>query len=161
MEPMLKDRLTHHINDEVTTNAFMGDVLYQLARYEDTGFSVEELESLREKKLQKSVSVLHATAESYEENGKEQIDGTLDQISRQMAIEALNREYLSGATVNMCGLEVAMDVIEELPSAQPEIQFLDFLWNAINPNDMEKYLSMYHSKEEKRNGRIDQQAECD
>lgn len=121
MEPMLKDRLTHHINDEVTTNAFMGDVLYQLARYEDTGFSVEELESLREKKLQKSVSVLHATAESYEENGKEQIDGTLDQISRQMTIEVLNREYLSGATVNMCGLEVAMDVIEELPSVQPNL----------------------------------------
>lgn len=67
MELMLKDRLTHHINDEVTTNAFMGDVLYQLARYEDTGFSVEELEYLREKKLKVDVSVPYVTAESYEE----------------------------------------------------------------------------------------------
>lgn len=40
----------------------------------------------------------------------------------------------------------------KLPSVQPENEFLDFLWNVINPNDMEKYLSMYHSKEEKRNG---------
>ena len=42
-----------------------------------------------------------------------------DTIYRRVAIDALNREYLSGATVNMCGLEVAMDVIEELPSAGP------------------------------------------
>lgn len=67
MELMLKDRLTHHINDEVTTNAFMGDVLYQLARYEDTGFSVEELEYLREKKLKVDVSVPYVTAEISEE----------------------------------------------------------------------------------------------
>lgn len=67
MELMLKDRLTHHINDEVTTNAFMGDVLYQLARYEDTGFSVEELEYLREKKLKVDVSVPYVTAGISEE----------------------------------------------------------------------------------------------
>lgn len=33
--------------------------------------------------------------------------------------------------------------------------FLEFLCNTINPNDMEKYLSMYHAAEEKANGMVE------
>ena len=43
----------------------------------------------------------------------------------------------------------------ELPSAQPKnenLKFLEFLWNTINPNEMEQYLEMYSSKEVKSNG---------
>ena len=141
-------------------------------------------------------------------------NGTLDQISRQAAIDVLNGEITVTGEANakavlkyirdvstkirnlpsiqpeiilckdctwcqnihgkvFCSREGAMDRIEPdsycsygeretdgsditLPSIPPETmpenEFLDFLWNVINPNDMEKYLSMYHSKEEKRSG---------
>lgn len=44
--------------------------------------------------------------------------------------------------------------IRELPPVQPKSEdskFLEFLWNTINPNEMEQYLAMYHAKEEKVN----------
>ena len=44
-----------------------------------------------------------------------------DLISRQAAIDALNHELRCGAVINQCGLEVAYEVIEGLPSAEPEI----------------------------------------
>lgn len=40
----------------------------------------------------------------------------------------------------------AIGTVEELQESK---RFLDFLCDAINPNDMEKYLSMYHSTDEK------------
>ena len=49
----------------------------------------------------------------------------------------------------------ARKLIEEAPSAQPKnenLKFLEFLWNTINPNEMEQYLEMYSSKEVKSNG---------
>ena len=57
------------------------------------------------------------------------------------------------AETRLMSLEPEQKKDEWIPcSEQPENEFLDFLWNVINPNDMEKYLSMYHSKEEKRSG---------
>ena len=44
-----------------------------------------------------------------------------DTISRQAAIDALNHELRCGAVINQCGLEVAYEVIEGLPSAEPQI----------------------------------------
>lgn len=32
------------------------------------------------------------------------------------------------------------------------VEFLEFLFNVINPNEMEHYISMYHCKEEKSKG---------
>ena len=43
-----------------------------------------------------------------------------DLISRQAAFDALNHELRCGAVINQCGLEAAYEVIEDLPSAQPE-----------------------------------------
>ena len=43
-----------------------------------------------------------------------------DTISRQAAIDALNRECCCGAVIDHCGLETAMDIISELPPAEPK-----------------------------------------
>ena len=43
-----------------------------------------------------------------------------DLISKQAAIDALNHELRCGAVINQCGLEMAYEVIEGLPSAQPD-----------------------------------------
>ena len=42
--------------------------------------------------------------------------------------------------------EEAADAIEELLQKE---KFHAFLWNVINPNDMQLYLEMYHSGDEK------------
>ena len=42
-------------------------------------------------------------------------------ISRQAALDALNHELRCGAVINQCGLEVAYEVIEDLPPAEPQI----------------------------------------
>ena len=44
-----------------------------------------------------------------------------DTISRQAAMDALNNELRCGAVINLCGLEAAYEVIEGLPSAEPQI----------------------------------------
>lgn len=43
-------------------------------------------------------------------------------------------------------LKQAADAIEELLRKE---KFHAFLWNVINPNDMQLYLEMYHSGDEK------------
>ena len=43
-----------------------------------------------------------------------------DTISRQAAKDALNHELRCGAVINQCGLEVAYEVIEDLPPAEPK-----------------------------------------
>ena len=43
-------------------------------------------------------------------------------------------------------LDAAADAIEELLQKE---KFHAFLWNVINPNDMQLYLEMYHSGDEK------------
>lgn len=42
-----------------------------------------------------------------------------DCISRQAAIDAINHELRCGAVINQCGLEMAYEVIEGLPPAEP------------------------------------------
>lgn len=42
-------------------------------------------------------------------------------VNRQAALDALNHELRCGAVINQCGLEVAYEVIEGLPSSEPEI----------------------------------------
>ena len=81
-----------------------------------------------------------------------------DCISRQQVIGAL-RNYLVGKNVPCDGTLtcrlIENEVINKLPSAQPKnenLKFLEFLWNTINPNEMEQYLEMYSSKEVKSNG---------
>ena len=44
----------------------------------------------------------------------------------------------------------AADAIVELTRRE---KFHAFLWNVINPNDMQLYLEMYHSGEEKQEAR--------
>ena len=53
--------------------------------------------------------------------GQKQAAGSGDLISRQAAMDALNNELRCGAVINQCGLEVAYEVIEGLPSAEPQI----------------------------------------
>lgn len=82
-----------------------------------------------------------------------------DLILRRQAIDAL-RNYLVGKNVPCDGTLtcrlIENEVINKLPSAQPKtddnLKFLEFLWNTINPNEMEQYLEMYSSKEVKSNG---------
>lgn len=50
-------------------------------------------------------------------------------------------EWLRGFIKKYC-----LGTVEE---CRENKKFLDFLCNAINPNDIEKYLSMYHSTDEK------------
>lgn len=64
---MATDRLTHHVNDEVTTNVLMSDILYRLAEYEDIGYSVDELKSLLERKLLRDEFKQDVTEERYKE----------------------------------------------------------------------------------------------
>ena len=64
---MTTGRLTHHVNDEVTTNVLMSDILYRLAEYEDIGYSVDELKSLLERKLPRDEFIQHVTEERYKE----------------------------------------------------------------------------------------------
>ena len=47
-------------------------------------------------------------------------------IERQAAIDAINHELRCGAVIDQCGLETAHDIIEELPSAQPEPQEIGY-----------------------------------
>lgn len=42
----------------------------------------------------------------------------------------------------------AVGIVKE---CQENKTFLEFLYSVINPNDMEKYMSMYNSKNEKNN----------
>lgn len=45
-----------------------------------------------------------------------------DLISRQAAIDALNHEYRCGDIISQCRIEIAIDIINELPPAQPELK---------------------------------------
>ena len=52
-------------------------------------------------------------------------------------------DFAYGAQQALCE---AADAIEELLQKE---KFHAFLWNVINPNDMQLYLEMYHSGNEK------------
>ncbi len=79
----------------------------------------------------------------------------VDAVSRKDAIKDVC-DALKVAFAIDEDLEEALDIItttiSTLPSVRPDTKFLDFLWNVINPNEMEHYLSMYHSSEGKTDG---------
>ena len=77
-----------------------------------------------------------------------------DLIDRQMVLDAFGlsdetrKHSGDGSGYDTMMLYEIQDILEGLPSAEPEIEeklgFLEFLWNVINPNEMEQYWSMYH-----------------
>lgn len=78
-----------------------------------------------------------------------------DLISRQAAIDELVKMLGYCFQADEEVLDAVVTTVRELPSAQPKnenLKFLEFLWNTINPNEMEQYLEMYSSKEVKSNG---------
>ena len=64
--------------------------------------------------------------------------GSLPTNAKYESIKALEevQQYRAIGTVNEC---------------RENKEFLEFLYNRINPNDMEQYLSMYHGSSEKIN----------
>ena len=73
---------------------------------------------------------------------------TDDLISRKAAIRVVCEKDCYMLEPCASGCEVTW-ALEELPTAEPEYEgkgFLEFLWNVINPNEMESYLAMYNSK---------------
>ena len=78
-----------------------------------------------------------------------------DTISRQAAIDALDAigHIATMPDGDKCIRRSAVKyTLSMLPSAPPEHDgFYEFLFNVINPNDMEKYIAMYHSKGVKSN----------
>ena len=64
--------------------------------------------------------------------------GSLPTNAKDEAIKALEevQKYRAIGTVEEC---------------RENKEFLEFLYNRINPNDMEQYLSMYHGSDEKIN----------
>ena len=78
-----------------------------------------------------------------------------DTISRQAAIDALDAigHIATMPDGDKCIRRSAVKyTLSMLPSAPPEHDgFYEFLFNVINPNDMEKYIAMYYSKGVKSN----------
>lgn len=81
----------------------------------------------------------------------------------EKAIDCLkaDKEYLTD--MKICDgeeMDVAIKALEEMrqyraigtvEECRENKEFLDFLYNIINPNDMEQYLSMYNCSDEKIN----------
>ena len=81
----------------------------------------------------------------------------------EKAIDCLkaDKEYLTD--MKICDgeeMDVAIKALEEIQQyraigtveeCRENKEFLDFLYNIINPNDMEQYLSMYNCSDEKIN----------
>lgn len=81
----------------------------------------------------------------------------------EKAIDCLkaDKEYLTD--MKICDgeeMDVAIKALEEVQQyraigtveeCRENKEFLDFLYNRINPNDMEQYLSMYNCSDEKIN----------
>ena len=86
-----------------------------------------------------------------------------DLISRQAAIDALTSEIEHNPPIDCIdsafirGVKVARRIINDLPAAEPNHDgFLEFLFNVINPNEMEQYMSMYNNRTGvKADGRAD------
>lgn len=47
-----------------------------------------------------------------------------DLIDRQKALDGLEYEIKYGAEIDRCGLDTAYDIIENLPSAEPELKWI-------------------------------------
>ena len=61
----------------------------------------------------------------------------------------LNRDRWSDITARS-----TVDLSEATPL--DDKKFYEFLWNVINPNQMEEYLAMFNAKQEKTDGSDDQ-----
>ena len=58
-----------------------------------------------------------------------------DLISRQKALDGLKYEMQYGAVIDQCGLDTAYDIIENIPSADPErtTKVSNQIFNSANP----------------------------
>lgn len=80
--------------------------------------------------------------------------------------EIINRLHLHGKTMTQDEAFFIMDALEEIQQYRAigtveefkeNKDFLEFLYNHIPPNEMEQYLSMYHTKDKTvTNGYADQ-----
>ena len=79
----------------------------------------------------------------------------MDTIERQVALNAVDAigHIATMPDGDKCIRRSAVKyTLSMLPSAPPEHDgFYEFLFNVINPNDMEKYIAMYYSKGVKSN----------
>ena len=90
----------------------------------------------------------------------EDVGSVKDQLEKQPCEDAISRKavinalfYASDNNCDVVLITELMNRINSLPSVTPTTEndkFIEFLWNTINPNEMEQYLAMYHSEEEKR-----------
>lgn len=82
-------------------------------------------------------------------------------MTEQKAIEIIKREeqWESNSSISKA-FNIAIEALEEIQQyraigtveeCRENKEFLDFLYNRINPNDMEQYLSMYNCSDEKIN----------
>lgn len=73
-------------------------------------------------------------------------------IDADKLIEKLSAGLDNPEELPVISIGTVMRMIDAEPEAQPEHDgFYEFLFNVINPNDMEKYIAMYHSKGVKSN----------
>lgn len=80
----------------------------------------------------------------------------INEIRNRECIECIGNEIECGS----CFYKMAIKALEEVQEyraigtveeCRENKEFLDFLYNRINPNDMEQYLSMYNCSDEKIN----------
>ena len=67
-----------------------------------------------------------------------------DLINRQAALDALNHELRCGAVIDQCGLEMAYEVIEGLPSAQSEPRWIPCS-EKLPEDGTEVFVYLYHN----------------
>ena len=62
--------------------------------------------------------------------------------------DALKNFYLGYIAVSLTAIA---DELHEMNKKHDDTEFLNFIFNHMNPNDMENYLSMYESGKENKN----------
>lgn len=73
--------------------------------------------------------------------------GTVEELKAAMKYVSLAKKHGTvGKAIDACAEYEAIGTVSEL---QEKMNFLEFLCNAIQPNEMEQYLSMYHASGEK------------
>ena len=86
---------------------------------------------------------------------KEALDMAIKALEQEPCDDAISRQAVLDMMQMRMGAKELYRAVYDLPSVTPATEndkFLEFLWNTINPNEMEQYLAMYHAKEEKTNG---------
>ena len=109
--------------------------------------AVKTLEAMKKQFLGETRDILDVAIKALEEVEQYRAIGTLEGYERaiESSIENYNlyREYKAKVQEYR-----AIGTVEE---CRENKEFLDFLYNRINPNDMEQYLSMYNCSDEKIN----------